>query len=235
MRMPEVQHSSYGSVLWLGRMEYERALTWQRKLAKMRKNGLCRDTLMMLEHPPVITVGKSGKEENYLKLKDKAVFVERGGDVTYHGPGQLVVYYIFDIARRGKDLHQFMSIIQQGIIDTLLLYGVIARRGNEHTGIWIEDRKIASIGIAVKHWVTFHGSAINLNTNLDDFQNINPCGLSSTVITSLKKETGKEISMIDFCNKLVGAYNHNFEMKFETIYKEELAEQLESQSGKNLI
>ena len=233
--MSEVQHSPYGSVLWLGRVEYDRALIWQRKLAKMRKEGLCRDTLMMLEHPPVITVGKSGKEANYLKLKDRAVFVERGGDVTYHGPGQLVVYYIFDLSRRNRNLHQFMSNIQQGIIDTLLEYGLSAKRGDEHTGIWVEDRKIASIGIAVKHWVTFHGSAINLNTNLEDFRNINPCGLSSTVITSLKREIGKEINMNEFCTKLVKAYDRIFEMKFETVYKEELTEQLESQSGKNLI
>ncbi|HEX2897177.1 MAG TPA: lipoyl(octanoyl) transferase LipB [candidate division Zixibacteria bacterium] len=233
--MTDVKHSAFGSVLWLGRVDYERALIWQRKLAKMRKEGLSRDTIMMLEHPPVFTVGKSGKEENYLKLKDKAVFVERGGDVTYHGPGQLVVYYIFDLSRRDKNLHKFMSDIQQGIIDTLFEYGITAKRGNEHTGIWVEDRKIASIGIAVKHWVTFHGSAINLNTNLEDFQKINPCGLSSTVITSLKKETGKQINMNEFCTKLVAAYENIFEMKFETIYKEELAEQLESQSGKNLI
>jgi len=233
--MSEQLHSPYGSVLWLGRVDYERALIWQRKLAKMRKEGLARDTIMMLEHPPVFTVGKSGKEENYLKLKDKAVFVERGGDVTYHGPGQLVVYYIFDISRRDKNLHKFMSDIQQGIIDTLFEYGISAKRGNEHTGIWIEDRKIASIGIAVKNWVTFHGSAINLNTNLEDFEKINPCGLSSTVITSLKKETGNTINMNEFCTKLVAAYDNVFDMKFETVYKEELAEQLESQSGKNLI
>ncbi len=233
--MSEIQHSLYGSVLWLGRVDYKRALGWQRKLVKMRKEGLCRDTLMMLEHPPVITVGKSGKEENYLKLKDKAVFVERGGDVTYHGPGQLVVYYVFDLTRRDRNLHQFMSNIQQGIVDTLSAYGVSAKRGTEHTGIWVEDRKIASIGIAVKNWVTFHGAAINLNTNLEDFQNINPCGLSSTVITSLKKEIGKEINMNEFCTKMVSAYDNVFQMKFETVYKEELAEQLESQSGKNLI
>ncbi|MGH8016541.1 MAG: lipoyl(octanoyl) transferase LipB, partial [Candidatus Zixiibacteriota bacterium] len=121
--MTDVKHSAFGSVLWLGRVDYERALIWQRKLAKMRKEGLSRDTIMMLEHPPVFTVGKSGKQENYLKLKDKAVFVERGGDVTYHGPGQLVVYYIFDISRRDKNLHKFMSDIQQGIIDTLFEYG----------------------------------------------------------------------------------------------------------------
>jgi len=230
-----VDQKSFGWVFWLGRVDYERALGWQRKLVKMRREGLCRDTLMMLEHPPVITVGKSGKEENYLKLKDKAVFVERGGDVTYHGPGQLVIYYIFDLSRRDKNLHQFMSNIQQGIVDTLFEYQVSAKRGVEHTGIWVADRKIASIGIAVKNWVTFHGAAVNLNTNLEDFQNINPCGLSATVITSLKKETGQEINMNEFCTKLVNCYDNIFEMKFETVYKEELAEQLESQSGKNFI
>jgi lipoate-protein ligase B len=233
--MSDVLHSPYGSVLWLGRVDYERAHIWQRKLVMMRKQGLSRDTIMMLEHPPVFTVGKSGKEENYLKLKDKAVFVERGGDVTYHGPGQLVVYYIFDLSRREKNLHKFMENIQQGIIDTLFEYGITSKRGDEHTGIWVEDRKIASIGIAVKNWITFHGSAINLNTKLEDFEKINPCGLSSTVITSLKKELNREISMNEFCTKLINAYDNVFEMKFETIYKEEIAEQLESQSGKNLI
>src|SRR5574341_481507 len=168
--MSGVSHNSFGWVLWLGRVDYDRALIWQRKLAKKRRDGLSSDILIMLEHPPVITVGKSGKEENYLKLKDKAVFVERGGDVTYHGPGQLVVYYIFDLSRRDKNLHRFMENIQQGIIDTLFEYGITSQRGDEHTGIWVEDRKIASIGIAVRNWVTFHGSAINLNTNLEDFQ-----------------------------------------------------------------
>jgi lipoate-protein ligase B len=99
----------------------------------------------------------------------------------------------------------------------------------------VEDRKIASIGIAVKNWITFHGSAINLNTKLEDFEKINPCGLSSTVITSLKKELNREINMNEFCTRLINAYDNVFEMKFETIYKEEIAEQLESQSGKNLI
>jgi lipoate-protein ligase B len=233
--MDDVQHQKLGWVLWLGRVDYERAHTWQRNLVRMRREGLARDTIMMLEHPPVVTVGKSGHEENYIQLKDKAVFVERGGDVTYHGPGQLVVYYIFNLTRRERNLRRFMDDIQIGIIDTLAQYSVNAASGDEHTGIWVEERKIASIGIAVKNWITFHGTAINLNTDLKDFNQINPCGLKSSAMTSLQKEIGRKINMANFCNRLIKAYNEVFDITFEPVRLDELAEQLESQSGKNLI
>lgn len=233
--MNDIDNTSLGWVLWLGRVDYERAHVWQRNLVRMRREGLARDTIMMLEHPPVVTVGKSGHEENYVQLKDKAVFVERGGDVTYHGPGQLVVYYIFNLTRRERNLRRFMDDIQTGIVDVLAQYNIHAKLGDEHTGIWVDERKIASVGIAVKNWITFHGTAINLNTDLNDFDNINPCGLKSSVITSLKKETGRKINMANFCNRLMKAYNEVFDMTFESIRLEELVEQMESQSGRNLI
>jgi len=137
-------------VLDVGREEYDRVLEWQHGLVSMRQEGLARDTIILVEHPPVITVGKDGHKENFAGLPSKPHFVERGGDVTYHGPGQLVAYFVFNLSRRGRDLHQFMNNIQEGIIRALANYKVDAKRGEEYTGVWVGEKKIASIGVAVK-------------------------------------------------------------------------------------
>ena len=106
----------YGWVLRLGRIEYERTLEWQRGLVKLRKDGMARDTLILVEHPPVVTVGKDGHKENYASLKEKPFFIERGGDVTYHGPGQLVAYFICNLTRRGKDMHVYLDKLQDNLV-----------------------------------------------------------------------------------------------------------------------
>ena len=135
-----------------GLILFEEAWTLQRALVAARQGGQIPDVLILLEHQPVVTIGRSGDRGHLLMSREVLaergvpVFdIERGGSVTYHGPGQLVIYYIFDLTRRDRNLHQFMSNIQQGIIDTLFEYGITAKRGEEHTGIWVEDRKIASI------------------------------------------------------------------------------------------
>lgn len=230
-----LQHSPVGWAMKLGRIDYDRALSWQRGLVKMRREGLSRDIIMLVEHPPVVTVGRSGHQENFDEFSGQPVFVERGGDVTYHGPGQLVVYFIFNLSRRGKNLRKFMTNIQTGVIDTLNEYAVKAKRGDEHTGIWVGENKIASIGIAVKNWITFHGVAINLNTKLEDFQQINPCGLSATIMTSVLKETGKKVSLDKFGEKLLKNYDRLFDTTFESIKLAELAEEMESQRGSDVI
>ncbi len=221
-----------GWVLQLGEVDYERALEWQHGLVKMRQQGLARDTIIMLQHPPVVTVGRDGHTENFHQLKEVSpYFVERGGDVTYHGPGQLVVYFVFNLSRRGRDLHAFMDNIQQGIIQTLREYGVNAAKGDEHTGIWVGEKKIASIGVAVRHWITYHGAAINLNTRLRGFKKINPCGLDSRVMTSLQRLTHKKVDLTGFTHILLSRYSELFKTEFTPISLEALAEELESQSG----
>lgn len=225
----------YGWVLRLGRVEYDRVLAWQRGLVKMRKDGFARDTIIFVEHPPVVTVGRNGKDENFKGLKQQPVFIERGGDVTYHGPGQLVVYYIFNLTRRGRDLHRFMDEIQNGIIKALAEYGVKARQDKENTGIWVGENKIASVGIAVKNWITYHGTAINLTTDLKDFTEINPCGLSAEVMTSLEKQTGKKISLEEFGETLLKQYAEIFDTNFSDVTLEQLAEDVESQEGGNEV
>lgn len=192
---------------------------------------MARDTLVFLNHPPTITVGRDGHAENYDKLKTKPIFIERGGDVTYHGPGQLVVYYIFNLTRRGRDLHKFMEQIQTGIKNALGNFNIEANLGSEHTGLWVSGKKIVSVGLAIKRWITFHGAAINLNTNLEDFTQINPCGLGSEVMVSAQKLLGKKVDERRFKKVLLKEYSNIFETDFYPIGLEELAENLESQAG----
>ncbi len=220
-----------GWVIQLGRVGYDKAMRWQHGLVRMRKDGMARDTIIMLEHPETITVGRDGHEENYDKLKITPHFVERGGDVTYHGPGQLVVYYIFNLTRRGRDLHLFMEQVQDGIAYALRELGLEATKGDEHTGIWVSKNKIASIGIAVKNWITYHGAAINLNTELDKFQTINPCGLDSSTMTSAEKLLGEKVDIDSFRTLLCSRYNEIFETDFYSVSLDELAEDIESQAG----
>ncbi|MBK7140939.1 MAG: lipoyl(octanoyl) transferase LipB [bacterium] len=225
------QDKMLGWVLQAGTIDYERALEWQHGLVKMRQQGLARDTLMLLEHPPVITVGRDGHDANFKDSNITPYFIERGGDVTFHGPGQLVVYFVFNLTRRGRDLHKFMDDVQEGIIRALAEYGIKAERGVENTGVWVGKKKIASIGIAVKHWITYHGAAINLNTKLTEFNKINPCGLNAKVMTSAKRLLKKPVEMEQFRRVLLDKYGEVFGTDFSPIDLESLAEELESQSG----
>lgn len=221
----------YGWILDVGKIDYNRALQWQRGLVKMRKEGMARDTIMLVEHPAVCTVGRNGHQKHYKDVKTEPVFIERGGDVTFHGPGQLVVYFIFNLARRGRDLHLFMTNIQQGIIDALAELGIAARMGDEHTGVWVGERKIASVGVAVKKWITFHGAAINLNVDLREFEQMEPCGLSSTTMTSATELLGHAIDMREFGRILLTKYADRFGTQFDPVELQALAEDMESQSG----
>jgi lipoate-protein ligase B len=223
--------ATYGWVLDLGLAEYGKTLEYQHGLVKMRQTGLARDTIILVEHPPVVTVGRDGHAENYKNLPAEPVFVERGGDVTFHGPGQLVAYFIFNLTRRGRDLHRFMGDIQEGIIRTMQEYQLVARPGEENTGVWVGDQKVASIGVAVKHWISFHGTAINLNTKLADFKKINPCGLDAEVMTSVQKLTGKKVDLKKFSERLMFHYAAVFETVFTPVSLESLAEDIESQAG----
>jgi len=230
--MNDLYSTHYGWLLATGRTDYKRALAWQHSLVKMRREGIARDTILILEHPPVITVGRDGHDANYSECKLEPVFIERGGDVTYHGPGQLVAYFIFNLTRHGRDLHKFMENLQQGIVDAFAEIGITAAiREGDHRGVWVEDKKIASVGVAVKNWITFHGVATNLNTDLKDFLQINPCGLESDVMTSASQQLGKDVDLDRFSQILVEQYARLFVTEFEPVELEELDEVLESQSG----
>lgn len=186
-------------VVGLGRMAYGEALELQRAVAQRRIDGLlpC-DLLLLVEHPPVITLGRSTEPEHVpaapeqLAKRGVELFeVERGGDVTFHGPGQLVGYPIYALAEHKRDLHWFLRQLEESLIHALGRFGIQAGRRQAYTGVWTAGRKIASIGIHVKQWVTWHGFALNVATDLSYFDLIVPCGIHEVEMTSMRKELGE--------------------------------------------
>jgi len=180
----------------LGVVPYGEALELQRALAEDRIAGRIPDTLLLLEHPPVITLGRGWKQSSLpldpdaLRRRGIEVFeIERGGDVTYHGPGQLVGYPIIDLQQHKPDLHWYLRQLEAALIGALAAFGIAAERSTGYTGVWTNGRKIASIGVHVKRWVTWHGFALNVTTDLSPFSLIVPCGIPDVVMTSVEKET----------------------------------------------
>lgn len=179
-------------VIELGIVPYAEGLDLQRHLARERIAGkLPHDLLLLLEHPPVVTLGRGSHAEHVLRPEGiDVVEVERGGDVTYHGPGQLVGYPIVDLRGSGfkQDLHWYLRTLEQALIEGLALLGIPAERNPGYTGVWTRGRKIASIGVHVKQWVTWHGFALNVTTDLGAFDRIVPCGIPGVEMTSVEKE-----------------------------------------------
>ena len=172
----------------LGRVDYPAALQLQQQLAAERKQGLIPDQLLLLEHPHVITLGRNGHLENLLASDDILARAgiafyptDRGGDVTYHGPGQLVGYPILDLRDWQRDVGAYVRAVEETIIVTLAEYGIEAGRIPKLTGVWVGERKIAAIGVHLSRWVTSHGFALNVSTDLSYFQYIVPCGLTRPV------------------------------------------------------
>ena len=180
----------------LGIMPYAEALELQRTVARDRISGaISEDVLLLVEHPPVVTLGRSSKQKNlisspdFLKSRGVDLFeVERGGDVTFHGPGQLVGYPIIDLKRHKLDLHWYLRQVEEAIIRTLSGYGISGERNTGYTGVWTQGKKIASIGVHARDWVTWHGFALNVVTDLSYFDFIVPCGIQDVEMTSIAKE-----------------------------------------------
>jgi lipoyl(octanoyl) transferase len=180
----------------LGLRDYRETLRLQQELVAARQAGTCLDTLVLVEHPDVITLGRSAKSGNVLRPGQiPVVAVERGGDVTYHGPGQLVAYPIVLLGEDERDLHRFLRNLEEATIRTLADFGLGSTRCPGKTGVWTRDgadgRKLASIGVAVRKWVTLHGLALNVSTDLARFSAINPCGFDAKVMTSMERELGR--------------------------------------------
>jgi lipoyl(octanoyl) transferase len=189
-------------VRWLGRMQFADALALQEEIvAKKRADHLSTgDELLLLEHEPVYTIGRTPDRSSLLgapSLPHQLFPINRGGQATYHGPGQLMGYPIIDLRRCGQDLHRYLRWLEQLLIELLADYGISAVQREGLTGVWIEDRKIASIGVGVRHWITMHGFALNVCGDLSPFNYIIPCGINNVAMTSMEKETGKSISVVD--------------------------------------
>jgi len=175
----------------LGLVEYSRVWRLQLRLVEKRISGEVGDVLILVEHPHVFTLGRRGDENNILDKSIPVYRVERGGDATYHGPGQLVAYPIVNLNELGLGVREFVNLLEEVCISVLGKLGVGAGRVEGKPGVWVKGRKIVSIGLAIRHWVTYHGLAFNVNTDLSYFFKIRPCGMDSDVMTSLQQVTGQ--------------------------------------------
>jgi len=213
----------------LGRVEYEDGLALMEQVAKARAEGRCPDTLLLLEHPPVITHGRVARLEHVLlspeELRARGVRVyetNRGGDVTYHGPGQLVGYPIFDLNPDRRDVRRYVRDVEEAIIRALARYGVEAGRIPKWTGVWIgtEDdpgaAKIAAIGVHIKRWITTHGFALNVLTDLSHFDMIVPCGIAERGVTSLARQLGRLVDPDEVADAVAASFSEVFGWPLET-------------------
>jgi lipoyl(octanoyl) transferase len=208
----------------LGTISYEDGLALQAKLVEERRAGTIPDTLLLLEHPPVITLGvKTRRGPNHIVATDEALANEgvtvhetgRGGDVTYHGPGQLVGYPILDLAPDRKDVHVYVRNLEDVLIRTAAAFGIEAKRIPGLTGVWAgpdgQEAKLAAIGIRISRWITSHGFALNVSTNLDHFNLIVPCGIADRNVTSLEKLLGRTVTVGEAEDAVIRAWHSTFD------------------------
>ncbi len=218
----------------LGLVTYADGLQHQRELVARRKAGAIPDTLLLLEHPHVYTLGRNAQKENLLispeRLAERAaqVFeIDRGGDVTYHGPGQLVGYPILDLTQHRRDIAWYMRSLEEVLIGVAGEYGIAAGRSAGAPGVWVGNDKLAAMGVHISRWVTSHGFAFNVNTDLRYFNWIVPCGLRDKGVTSLQKLLGRRVEMDGIAEKVARHFGEVFEL--------EMVEQVESQGPRALL
>jgi lipoate-protein ligase B len=194
-----------------GRREYSSSLDAMRALVRARRDGSVEDTLILVEHPPVVTVGVEGDDGSAAAAGLPVVSVERGGKATYHGPGQLVGYPVVDLSARGRDVRRFVHDVEELVVRSLAPFGVSAGHVHGRRGVWVDgQRKIGSIGIAVDHWVTFHGFALNVDPDLSAFERFHPCGFEGSVMTSLARELGRPVPVSEVIPHTVAAWQELF-------------------------
>ena len=208
--------------VYLGLMPYELALKLQRRLAKARAQGSVPDVLLLLQHPPVFTIGRFRGEEDIIisleKLQQEGMAVfhtNRGGSITYHGPGQLVGYPILNLAENGLGVREYIWKLEEIIIKLLLILGIQGHRVAKYPGVWVDGKKVCSIGVHVSHHITMHGFALNVNTDLRHFEYINPCGIKGQVMTSISKLLGYPIEVEAIIDALLDSFSAIFGLKRE--------------------
>ncbi|HKZ22578.1 MAG TPA: lipoyl(octanoyl) transferase LipB [candidate division Zixibacteria bacterium] len=212
--MPECQ------VFDLGLKDYAETLELQHQLVEQKHKENLPEILLLVEHNPVITLGRSSHPENILLDKEQLEqlniqlhYIERGGDVTYHGPGQLVTYPIFNLNHYRQDTHLFLRHLEEVIIKTVASYSLKAERIKGLTGVWVEDKKVASIGVAAKKWITFHGLALNVNTDLKYFSYIHPCGMLDKKVTSLAELLKRKVDFEEIKSRLTDKFAEVFDLE----------------------
>lgn len=207
-----------GRVKDLGLIDYQDAYVLQKQTVQEVLDGGV-DTLLLCEHFPVYTLGRIATTKNLLveesKLQQEGIQllrIDRGGEITFHGPGQIIIYPIINLSSRARDLRVYMNKLEQVAIDLLRYFGIVASRLQGHRGVWVKDKKIASIGIGIRRWVSFHGMAINISTDLGFFSYIKPCGLNVTM-TSMEAQLGKKLHFEQVKKKLIQGFCESFEIE----------------------
>ena len=194
-----------------GLRDYAGSLAAMRELVTARRAGAIEDTLILVEHPPVVTVGVEGDDGSAAASGLPVVAVERGGQATYHGPGQLVGYPIVHLVPRGRDVRRFVHDVEEIVVRAIAAYGLVGVHVKGRRGVWVDGtRKVASIGIAVDHWVTFHGFALNVSVDLAAFRRFHPCGFEGSVMTSVERELDRPVSVAEVRPHVVRAWQEVF-------------------------
>ncbi len=211
-----------GTFYKLGLIGYEEAYELQKKIWADKAAGKEEDALLLLEHTPTLTLGKSGKLKNLLvereELEDKKIslyFTDRGGDITYHGPGQLVAYPIIDLRKRGKDIHRYINELQEVVIKTLSDFSIRGERDQKYVGVWVGEDKICAMGVAVHKWITMHGLALNVDPDLKAFSFITPCGIAGRGVTSMAKLKESPPFMEEVIDRFIAHFSQIFSMTLE--------------------
>lgn len=208
----------------LGRRDYASVLALQEELHEARRADQLADTLLLLEHTPVITLGRGGKREHVLlpeaELRARGIDLYetgRGGDATYHGPGQLVGYPILNLSPDREDVRKYVASLEETMIRVAAAYGVVAERIAGWNGAWVGDRKIGAVGVRISHWVTMHGFALNVNTALDAFELIVPCGIRDKQVTSLAQELSRELDLAEVTALTLRTFAEVFDYDVEEV------------------
>jgi len=195
---------------WLGRISFEKAFEMQEEIVRRKiEHADAADELLLLEHEPVYTIGRTPDQTSLREaanLPHPVVQINRGGQATYHGPGQLVGYPILDLRKHGQDLHKYLRALEEILIECLRSYGIEGQRREGLTGVWVGPRKIASIGVGVRRWISMHGFALNVCGDLSPFNEITPCGISGVEMTSVERESGKSVDVKGFADIVAGVF-----------------------------
>lgn len=228
--------------VWLGLTDYLVALELQMRICRAKKSGFETDVLLLLEHPPTITLGRNGKRRNLLASTEELATrgislheVDRGGDITFHGPGQLIGYPLLQLSEGERDVHRLMSNLEDSLIRLLARYGIQSGRTEHLTGVWTDEGKIAAMGIHISRWLTRHGFALNVNTDLSFYDLIIPCGIVGKKVASMENILAHRLDLQQIAQDYAGVFMQVFQRNISWLNRESLEDRLKEHETAHLV